>query len=197
MKKIYLFVPIFLIALIVITAITPTIAMSESISTKVFRLHILANSDSPEDQELKLRVRDRILTVANELYSDCKSVDEAIAVSRNNIELFKETARKTIAFNGYDYDAEVMLTKEYFNTRKYDGFTLPAGIYDSLKIIIASGEGHNWWCVMFPSVCLSGCTDDFDSVLSDNEKDAITSDKYIIRFKAVELYELIKSKIIT
>lgn len=194
-KKFFVFVPVFLCAIIAVTAITPVITASEDISTKVFRLHILANSDSDEDQELKLKVRDKILAVSENLYSNCSSVEDAIHISKENIRLFKETAQKVIAFYGYEYDTRVYVTKEYFDTRVYDDFTLPAGTYDSLKIEIGEGKGHNWWCVMFPSVCLSGCSDDFDETLTPEEQEMIKSGKYVVRFKAVEIYEKIKSEI--
>lgn len=194
-KKIFVFVPIFLSSLIFLTTLTPIITMSEDISTKVFRLHILANSDTDSDQELKLKVRDKILQVSDELYNNCSSVDDAVNVTRENISLIKETAQKVIAFYGYTYDTQVYVTKEYFSTRKYDNFTLPAGMYDSLKIVIGEGRGHNWWCVMFPAVCLSGCTDDFNETLTQEEKKMIESNGYAVRFKAVEIYEKIKSKL--
>lgn len=195
-KTIFTFVPIMMCLIIICTVITPAIHMSEDISTKVFRLHILANSNEDYDQKLKLKVRDRVLSVSESLFSDCKSVEEAIKVSQNNIELFRNTAQKVIAFYGYTYDTNVYVTKEYFNTREYDNFTLPAGMYDSLKIEIGQGKGHNWWCVMFPSVCLSGCTDDFNETLTQEEKEMIESGKYVVRFKAVEIYERIKSKLV-
>jgi len=193
-KKLLVFVPIFLCALLVVVSITPTITMSESISQKVFRLHILANSDSDEDQQLKLRVRDKILQESEEMFSSCNSVDEAINISRESIDKLKNISRQVIAYYNYDYDVRAYVTKEYFETREYDNFTLPAGIYDCLKIEIGQGKGHNWWCVMYPSVCISGCTDDFDSTLTEDEKQLIESDNYVIKFKVVEIYEKIKSK---
>lgn len=194
-KKIfYTFVPVMLSLILVCAVITPAIDMSEDISTKVFRLHILANSNEEYDQQLKLKVRDKILSLSNDLFIDCSSVEDAIKASQENLTLLKSAAQKVIAFYGYTYDANVYVTKEYFNTRKYENFTLPAGIYDSLKIEIGEGKGKNWWCVMFPSVCLSGCTDDFSETLSPEEQEMIESGKYIIRFKAVEIYEKIKNK---
>lgn len=193
-KKLLVFVPIFLCALLVVVTITPTITMSESISQKVFRLHILANSDSDEDQQLKLRVRDKILQESEKMFSSCNSVDEAINISRESIDKLKNISRQVIAYYNYDYDVRAYVTKEYFETREYDNFTLPAGIYDCLKIEIGQGKGHNWWCVMYPSVCISGCTDDFDSTLTEDEKRLIESDNYVIKFKVVEIYEKIKSK---
>ena len=193
-KKLLVFVPIFLCALLVVVSITPTITMSESISQKVFRLHILANSDSQEDQQLKLRVRDKILQESEEMFSSCNSVDEAINISRESIDKLKNISRQVIAYYNYDYDVRAYVTKEYFETREYDNFTLPAGISDCLKIEIGQGKGHNWWCVMYPSVCISGCTDDFDLTLTEDEKQLIESDNYVIKFKVVEIYEKIKSK---
>lgn len=194
-KRFFVFVPIFLASLIVITAITPVVSMSENISQKVFRLHILANSDEDYDQELKLKVRDKILSLSRDLYNDCHSVDDAVSAAKNNITLFRNEAQKVIAFYGYEYQAKVYVTREYFDTREYDDFVLPAGVYDSLKITIGEGKGHNWWCVMFPSVCISGCTDDFNETLTEDEIRLIKSNKFIPKFKIVEIYEKIKTKI--
>lgn len=196
-KKLFVFVPLFLVFTVIFTLITPAVAMSEDISTKVFRLHILANSDSEDDQKLKLKVRDKILSVSDKMYNNCATVDDAVNTAKNNIDLFESTAAKVIIDNGYTYPVKAYVTKEYFDTRKYDNFTLPAGEYDSLKIEIGSAKGHNWWCVMFPSVCISGCVDDFDKSLSKDEIKMITDGKYKYKFKVVEVYEKIKSKIIS
>lgn len=193
MKKLYVFIPVFVISLICFTSTAPLISMSENICTKVFRLHIIANSDEEYDQNLKLKVRDKVLTYANTLYNGCESVEEAKEVSIKHIPEFKEIAQKTVAFYGYDYEVLAYTVKEYFSVRDYSNFTLPAGMYDSLKIIIGKGDGKNWWCVMFPSVCLSGCTDDFNGVLTDDEKKAVINKKYKVGFKAVEIYEKTKS----
>ena len=196
-KKLFVFVPLFLVFTVIFTLITPAVAMSEDISTKVFRLHILANSDSEDDQKLKLKVRDKILSVSDKMYNNCATVDHAVNTAKNNIDLFESTAAKVIIDNGYTYPVKAYVTKEYFDTRKYDNFTLPAGEYDSLKIEIGSAKGHNWWCVIFPSVCISGCVDDFDKSLSNDEIKMITDGKYKYKFKVVEVYEKIKSKIIS
>ena len=196
-KKLFVFVPLFLVFTVIFTLITPAVAMSEDISTKVFRLHILANSDSEDDQKLKLKVRDKILSVSDKMYNNCATVDDAVNTAKNNIDLFESTAAKVIIDNGYTYPVKAYVTKEYFDTRKYDNFTLPAGEYDSLKIEIGSAKGHNWWCVMFPSVCISGCVDDLDKSLSNDEIKMITDGKYKYKFKVVEVYEKIKSKIIS
>ena len=191
-KTIYLFAPLFIIILLITSIISPCISMSENISSKVFRLHIRANSDGYEDQELKLLVRDELLKETRSLFSCCKSVDDAINAVNSNIQRISKTVNKTIEDNGFDYQSSLRVGKEFFETRRYEGFTLPSGVYDSLIIELGDGRGHNWWCVMFPSVCVSGCTDDFDGVLTEEERKLIEEDKYIVKFKVVEIYERIK-----
>ena len=193
MKKMFIFVPIFLICVIVLCAVTPAIAMSENISENVLRLHIIANSDSDYDQSVKLKVRDRILNVTKDLYRNCDTVNEAVSVTEENIDLLRNEAQKTLSFYGSECEATAYVTKEYFSTRYYENFTLPAGIYQSVKIEIGEAKGKNWWCVMFPTVCITGCTDDFDKSLSVEEKKMLTERKYIVRFKAVEIYERLKN----
>lgn len=196
MRKLKIFIPIFLI-LLLISGIAKPIITSESISQKVFRLHILANSDSQHDQNLKLLVKDEILKLSTELFTDAKSVNDARHIAEDNIKAFENTAQQVVEANGYSYNISVTTDKEYFNTRKYDGFIMPAGEYNTLKIIIGNGEGHNWWCVMYPSVCISGCTDDFDEIMNDEEKEMLTSSKFIPKFKIIEIYERIKNKILS
>ncbi len=191
MKKIYVFIPLFLIFVIIFTLLTPVAAMSEDISNKVFRLHIIANSNSTEDQKLKLKVRDNIMKEAAELFSDCSNINDAVRVSENNMKDICNIAQKTVSFYGYSYQIKAFVTKEFFNIREYDGFTLPAGIYNCLKIVIGEGNGKNWWCVMFPQVCISGCIDDFEPYLSDKEMEMITSGGYSVRFKVIEIYKKI------
>lgn len=197
-KAIKLFVPLFLVFVFIFTYITPFIKTSESISQDVFRLHILANSDSQEDQALKLKVRDDILNESQYMFNSCNSMDEIIEKCSRNLDFFRKTAKKCIEKNGYDYDVNVYIDEEYFNTREYENITLPGGIYNALKIEIGEAKGHNWWCVMFPAICLSSVTDDeINEILTDEEIELIHSNnKYEIRFKIVEVYEKIKSKLI-
>ena len=191
-KKLYLFAPIFLSLILITTVVTPAVNMSENISDKVFRLHIRANSDSETDQNLKIKVRDELLAETSDLFSDCESLDEAVKSANENIDFIKNTVNKTIENYGFSYNCTVKTDKEFFETRKYEKFTLPAGIYDALIIELGQGKGHNWWCVMFPAVCVSGCADEFDGVLTEEERKLIEEDKYIIKFKVVEIYERIK-----
>ena len=192
-RKIYLFAPIFLILVLFTTVIAPAVNMSEDISQKVLRLHIRANSESQTDQNLKLIVRDELLEETKDLFSDCNSLDEAIELTNNNLDFIRKKVDKTIKANGFNYDCKVRIDKEFFETRKYDFFTLPAGVYDALIIELGQGKGHNWWCVMFPAVCISGCAEDFEGTLTDEEIKMIENDNYIVKFKVVEIIEKIKS----
>ena len=194
MRKFKVFIPMFLILLLISGVVKPIIT-SESISQKVFRLHILANSDSTQDQNLKLLVKDEILKLSCDVFVNAKSVNEAKHIADENKKAFENVAQKVIEDNGYTYKVSAYTDEEYFNTRKYDGFIMPAGEYSTLKIVIGSGEGHNWWCVMYPAVCISACSDDFDKALTKEEKKLITSKKYIPKFKILEIINKIKNKI--
>lgn len=196
MKKMVLwFVPLFLIFSFIFIVVTPTLVMSDDISNKVLRLHILANSNEKYDQDLKLKVRDNVLDASNDIFRYCNTLDEAIQIASDNIDLLEKVAQDTVNDYGYEYNVRVRVMKEFYNVRDYDDFSLPAGLYNSIKIEIGDGLGKNWWCVMFPSVCLSGCTDDFKDVLTDEELNAIKSNKYIAKFKAMEIIEKIKYKL--
>ena len=198
-KTLKIFAPLFLVFVFMFSYIAPFIETSENISDQVFRLHILANSDSAEDQQLKLKVRDEILKKGETVFAFSNSLEETIELCKNNIALFQQTAEQCLKDNGSDYEVKVYVDKEYFNTREYDEITLPSGIYNALKIEIGQGKGHNWWCVMFPAICLSGVTDDeLNKYLSEDEQKLVNSDsKYEVRFKIVEIYEKVKSKIIS
>ncbi len=196
-KTMKIFVPIFLFLLLISAYVTPFIQTSERISDDVFRLHILANSDNEEDQQLKLKVRDAVLKKGQNVFTDCSSLEDIIASCESNIDLFEETATECIKENGYNYSVNAYVDKEYFNTREYEEITLPSGIYNALKIEIGEAKGHNWWCVMFPAICLSAVSDsEMNNILDEEEIELINSDnKFEIRFKIVEIYEKIKSKL--
>lgn len=196
-KTVKIFIPLFLMILILTSYVAPFVKTSENISNEVFRLHILANSDTNEDQSLKLKVRDEILKSGESLFINCNSLDEIISVSSNNVDYFKNVAENCIRENGYNYNVNVYVDKEYFNTRKYDKITLPSGIYNALKIEIGEAKGHNWWCVMFPAICLSAVSDEeIYEILDEDEIKLINSnEKYEFRFKIVEIYSKLKDKI--
>lgn len=169
-------------------------AACSEIKENVLRLHIVANSDSETDQNLKFKVRDAILSESDDLFEKESDLEVAIEKAESNLPKLKSIAQKTIKKEGFDYDCEVKIGTAYFNTRVYDDFTLPAGEYRSLIINIGESKGKNWWCVIFPQVCIPAATksDLSDSVSANGVEIAKNSQKYIMRFKTVEIYEDIK-----
>ena len=168
-------------------------ALCQDLRDNVFRLHIKANSDSAEDQNLKLMIRDAILLEKGEIFGECENLSSAIEYAKENIEEFENIARRVIEENGYNYSVSVTVGESYFENRQYEDFTLPAGNYEALNINIGDGHGKNWWCVMFPAVCvgasgnLRDCVNDESADISEN------SNKYRIKFKTVEIYEDLKN----
>lgn len=152
-------------------------------SHDVVRLHVLANSNTQEDQALKLKVRDRVLEQAQELLDSADSKEESLSILRKNTTLLEKTALECIIQEGYDYTVRVCIGKYDFPTKSYKNMSLPQGEYDALRVIIGSGKGDNWWCVLFPSFCLG------DAAASENNEEVT------IRFRIVEIYNGIKRKI--
>lgn len=128
-------------------------AVSSDLKSSVFRLHVIANSDSDEDQELKYIVRDNLLDYMNEICADCTTKEEAIKIANNNLNSFEKIAKDTVKNEGYSYDVNVEIGEFEFPTKSYGDISLPAGIYDALEVKIGNANGHNWWCVMFPPLC--------------------------------------------
>ncbi len=167
------------------------------IRNNVIRLHILANSDSPEDQNVKLLVRDALLSCGSELFGGTINKENASEYLAKEKDVLIQTANAVLAENGFNYKAEMFLKEEYFTTREYENFTLPAGEYLALKVILGKGEGHNWWCVMFPPLCLPAATKrtDTEIILGKDGAEIISSPvKYEMRFKIVEIIEELKMK---
>lgn len=182
MKKILM--PIFMIlAATMFIAAMPTEAEG-AIYEDTVRLHILANSDTKEDQALKLQLRDEILKEFGETLSVFESVDEAKSELSEKLTDIKEFADEKICELGYDYETEVTLTEEWYDTREYESFSLPCGYYTSLRVIIGEGEGKNWWCVMFPPLCLDAA---ISSPKYTAEEEILISKEYNIKFKILEL----------
>ncbi|MBR0414537.1 MAG: stage II sporulation protein R [Clostridia bacterium] len=156
----------------------------------VLRLHILANSDTAQDQELKYLVRDAVLRENGDIFDNVNTVEQAKAKAAANLEAMRQTALRTLRQNGSNAAVEVTLEKSFFQTRYYRDFTLPAGEYEAVRIVIGNGEGHNWWCVMFPQMCLAASAANAAENLSEEEKQLIFSDpQFEVRFKCVEIYE--------
>lgn len=178
--------------LTVIYSVIPFEAQCSEISEDVFRLHILANSDSEEDQSLKLKVRDEVLEYTEDLFNSASSKEEAEKIISDNLQSISNVAYCTLLENGYDYTVTAEITNMYFATRHYEGFTLPSGMYDALRITIGEGGGHNWWCVMYPSICISSAQEKDDKakeVLDDGEYDIVRKEQYQYKFKIVEMFE--------
>lgn len=164
------------------------LADRQRLNEELIRLHVVANSDSREDQEVKLQVRDAVI---ESLEADLKSlgdVEQAKAYLQENLPKIQAVANQTLKKAGYSGDAVVSLCKEAFDTREYDTFSLPAGIYEALRIVIGEGEGHNWWCVVFPTLCVPATTEGFaDTAAGAGFPDSLTGaltgeEEYQVRF---------------
>ena len=164
----------------------------------VLRLHVLANSDSEVDQNLKLKVRDAVLVETEDMFSDCSTREEAIEKLHDELPRIQDIAEKVIADDGYCYSVSVDFGDEEYPTKNYESFCFPSGTYLSLRIIIGNGEGQNWWCVLYPPMCLSaaskanpeeafisaGLSKDQYSVITETQKTT-----YKIRFRVLEVIE--------
>lgn len=156
----------------------------------IIRVRIIANSDSAEDQSLKLKIRDKVLAETKGLFSEAESCEEAVSIAQDNIELIRDVAQQTVYDNGFNYSVALRIDKEYFDTREYDGFTLPAGVYETLIFTVGKGEGENWWCVLFPQVCVGSCAGKLtDSIKDSSAEYAERAPKYRLKFKAVEIFQ--------
>lgn len=203
-----LLVLLLLIVFVCFSAYFYVTAVSSGISDSVFRLHVIANSDSDEDQALKLKVRDSLLEYMNSLCSSTSSKEEAMRIANEHIDDFTKIAQDVIAQNGYDYSVDVSVGSCAFPTKEYGDVSLPAGTYDALRVKIGSASGHNWWCVMFPPLCFvdvsSGIVPDeskeiLHDTMSDEEYDLVTSSdsdsELTFKFKLVEFFENFRLKL--
>ncbi len=196
MKKIRLIeISVFAGLLIAIVfSITGFASTCEEIRGDVLRLHVIANSDSAEDQQLKLKVRDAVLEAGKNIFNGSVTRENAEEKIKAEEEKLEEAARKVIEENGFDYDVDITVTEEYFNTRTYENVTLPAGKYMAVRVLIGESIGKNWWCVMFPPLCIPASQTDINMYLDEKEVKLVeTNPKYEPRFKIVEIYESIKN----
>lgn len=168
-------------------------AQCVEISDKVLRLHILANSDSDADQSIKLKLRDRMLENSEELLGYPASKSDAIYCAEESIDKIEKFCNGELKKMGSNYSAHCEITNMYFNTRTYDSGTMPAGFYDALRITIGKGEGKNWWCVLFPPICLSGAVEEKEVFSEEDEEILNNGAEYEFRFKVVEVFDYVKS----
>ena len=176
-------------------------AISDNLYNSVFRLHVIANSDSKEDQKLKYIVRDRLLNYMNEKCKNHSSKNDVIQYAKNNITEIKQIAENTIKENGYNYPVNVEIGNFEFPTKKYGDISFPEGYYDALRVKIGKATGQNWWCVMFPPLCFIDST---NGIVSDSSKqtlkETLSEENYkiisksensdiTIKFKLIEFFE--------
>jgi stage II sporulation protein R len=199
---------LFLLTLFIyISAISYVHAVSNDISESVFRLHVIANSDSVEDQNLKYKVRDNVINYMNSLCSSAASKEEAIKLAKEHTDEFYNIAKQTVIDNGYSYDIKINIGNFDFPTKQYGDISLPAGSYDALRIEIGKANGQNWWCVMFPPLCF---VDVSSGIVPEESKETIkkslsNEEEYVLinedkntdikfKFKLIEMFQNVKIK---
>lgn len=160
-----------------------------NVTEDVFRLHVIANSDSEEDQALKLRVRNAVLEASADIFGEADSAADAKRLSEENIELFEAAAAAEVKASGYDYPVHCEVGKVHFDKRVYGSAELPEGDYSALRVIIGEGKGKNWWCVMFPALCLPAVTNT-DEVLSLAAENGVISADELELMQDPENYEV-------
>lgn len=162
------------------------------LADSVIRFHVIANSDSEEDQALKLAVRDRVLAQAEELYPEGATLTQAQEALEGHLNLLAAAGRQVVEEQGYDYPVTARLEDCWFPTKEYEGFALPAGNYTALRVTIGEGKGRNWWCVAFPPLCLGAASETVDQALeagyfTPDQGALVTGEGYVLKFKALEL----------
>ena len=192
-----LFLKAFTVATIltILYTMIPFSAECSSVSNEVFRLHILANSDSDCDQNLKLKVRDAVLDYTKNIFKNADSITNAEKLTDENLQKIADKAKKVVEKNGYNYSVKAQIKEMYFDTRYYGSITMPSGKYKALRITIGKGEGHNWWCVMYPCVCV-GASTNYNSLkenTTDKEYSIMVNGDYKYQFKIVEIFQKICS----
>ena len=201
-KKVKLFITISLLLFIYIfiSAFSYASYVSNDLQNSVFRLHVIANSDSKEDQNLKYIVRDKIIEYMKTICQNCTSKEETIKVVSEHLDDFTQIANQTIQDNGFSYNATVSLGNFEFPTKTYGDISFPSGYYDALKIKLGNSDGQNWWCVLYPSLCFidvkSGIVpeeskEELQGTLNDEEYKLISdnNDTYInVKFKLIEFF---------
>lgn len=170
----------------------------DALAQKMIRLHVIANSDSDADQALKLEVRDKVLDFTTTVLQRSTDMEDAQVRLRKELTRIETIARREIAAQGYDYPVTAQLASAEFPLKEYDGFSLPAGEYMALRLVIGEGEGRNWWCVVYPPLCTAAAADmpqtAIQAGLTDDDVSFITREDtgYVLRFRSVELWEQLR-----
>lgn len=179
-------------ALCAVLALCGLYGQCQGVRENVLRLHILANSNSEADQALKLRVRDAVVEAAAGWLDGAEDAGEAREIAAAQLPRLQAVAQQTVRNAGYAYPVKAQLCEMYFTTRQYDQVTMPAGIYEAVRFTIGSGEGNNWWCVVFPPMCMGAATDEdaLEGVLTGSQQALVTGgQRYTVAFKLVEWFE--------
>ena len=172
-------------------------ASCQEIRESVLRLHVIANSDSNADQSVKLKVRDALLDEFGQLFNEAQTIADAEEVARQNVDYLQNVAEQTLKAQGFDYGVKVEIAPSDFGTREYDEkLTLPAGEYMAVRVLLGEAKGQNWWCVCFPNICMGSVAKEINTVLDSNGQRIVKNgQKLKIKFKVVEIYEKIKTKL--
>ena len=195
MRKIELAAAVALILTIFLGSFSQFCQSLANVQHSVLRLHILANSDSPEDQALKLSVRDALLAESESLFDGCDTLAQMRSCVGQHREEIRRIAEDTLRAQGCRDNVRVELVHMAFDTREYETLTMPAGEYDALRILIGEAKGHNWWCVMYPPLCLPAAGSPADTYFDPDTVDLLTEPgQYEVRFRCVEIFEELREK---
>lgn len=172
----------------------------QDLSRKMIRLHVIAHSDSADDQALKLQVRDAVLDYATAVLQRSEDMVQAQEELQRELPRIESIARAAVAAEGYDYAVSASLGQSEFPLKEYDGFSLPAGEYTALRLVIGEGAGQNWWCVVFPPLCTTAACDLDETALaagfSEEELSLITEEEgYVLKFRTMEWWQELRQKI--
>ena len=178
-----------LIVGIMISSLSAFASESAQIRSQVLRLHVIANSDNEEDVDLKFAVRDAVLESRAELFASAGDIEEIRELAAQSLDIIEAAARDEISRRGYSYTVRAELVNMYFATRQYEGFIMPAGRYDAVRLIIGDGGGENWWCVMFPPMCLPAAGQGSGASLQERINALGQTPQYVPKFAIVELIE--------
>ena len=179
----------------VILSLIPFQNSCEELYDDVLRVHMIPNSNSAFDQSLKLSVRDAVLGEISPLYRDVHTKEDAMRITKENLPLIVKTADRVVRDSGADYTVTAKIENTYFNTRYYGDFTMPAGYYDALRLTIGEGRGDNFWCVMYPALCVGAASrKKLEEDLDRGEYEVVSSDDLTFRFKIVEYYERLRAR---
>ena len=177
------------VVLCLLYSIIGVYGQAQGVREEVVRLHILANSDSTADQTVKLQVRDAVTEAAAGWLETAAGTEEALVLAKAQLPRLQAVAEETMAAAGADYPVQAELVRMYFTTRQYDSYTLPAGMYDAVRITLGEGKGQNWWCVVYPPLCTGAATDLSQTLESGGQELVEGGDRYQVRFKVVEWLE--------